>query len=177
MKKYFIEYKLFLQFLGKFFLVYFLLIFVYRIYIASFCDDCIDEITNNVAILTEKTSNLLGIKLFVVRDFMHFNIIYKNNISARIIEGCNAVSVIILFICFVIAFTGRMKTTFLYVFTGSFMIYILNIFRIILLSILMYYYPNLEHFFHGIVFPLIIYGAVFILWIIWVNKFSRYASK
>ena len=43
------------------------------------------------------------------------------------------------------------------------MIYILNIFRIILLSILMYYYPNLEHFFHGIVFPLIIYGAVFIL--------------
>ena len=26
-------------------------------------------------------------------------------------------------------------------------------------------------------FPLVIYGTVFILWIVWVNKFSYYARK
>jgi len=40
---------------------------------------------------------------------------YKGKYISRIIEGCNAISVIILFISFVIAFTGKLKNTiFLY---------------------------------------------------------------
>lgn len=177
MKKYFIEYKLFLQFLGKFFLVYFVLTLLYQFFVSTTIYDNKDGFTRNVAFLTEYVSRFSGIDLLVYEDDMQFNVFYKNKITARIIEGCNAISIIILFVSFVVAFSGKFKTTLFYAITGGFMIYILNIFRIILLSILMYYYPNLEHFFHGIVFPLIIYGAVFILWIIWVNKFSRYASK
>jgi exosortase family protein XrtF len=177
LKKNFIQYKPFLLFLGKFFLAYFVFTLIYRIYIGTSCDDCIDGITENVSVLTGKFSNLIGIKLSVVSDYKHYNILYNNKITATIIEGCNAVSVIVLFISFVIAFSGKLKQTVVFILVGSLFIYILNIFRIIILSVLLYYYPAQEHILHGVVFPLFIYGAVFILWVIWVTKFSKYATK
>ena len=176
MKKYFIQYKPFLLFLGKFFSAYLMLTFIYQFYLTS-ADDSIDGITQNVARLTEKTANLVGVKIATIKDCMQYNISYKDKISARIIEGCNAISVIILFISFVIAFSGKLKQTLFFILGGSLFIYVLNIFRIISLSVLMYYYPAQEHILHGVVFPLIIYGTVFILWVIWVNKFSKYATK
>jgi hypothetical protein len=46
-----------------------------------------------------------------------------------------------------------------------------------LLVVLMYHFPDYKEFLHGVLFPLLIYGTVFLLWIIWVNKFSFYAKK
>ncbi|WP_309608398.1 exosortase family protein XrtF [Flavobacterium sp.] len=176
MEKYFIQYKPFLLFLGKFFLTYLVLTIIYRLYIANTCDDCIDGITKNVSILTEKFSSLIGFNLSVISDNNQYKIIVENKVVARIVEGCNAMSVIILFISFVIAFSGKWKQTIIYVFLGSVLIYFLNVLRIILLSILIFHYPNQENILHGVVFPLLIYGVVFILWVIWVNNFSRYAK-
>lgn len=176
MKNYFAIYKPFLLFLSKFFLAYLVLTILYQGYLGK-TDAAIDAITENVAHLTEKSAHLMGISIATVKEHMHYNIIYHNKIVAHIIEGCNAISVIILFIAFVVAFSGNLKPTLLFVFCGSLLIYILNIARIVMLSVLMYYFPEQEHLLHGVVFPLIIYGSVFILWVIWVNKFSRYASK
>lgn len=176
MKKYFIQYQPFLLFLGKFFLAYLMLTVIYQFYLSSI-NDSIDAITENVAKLTETTANFFGVKIATVKDYMQYNIIYKGKVTARIIEGCNAISIIILFISFVIAFSGKLKQTVLFVLGGSLFIYVLNIMRIVVLSVLMYYYPAQEHILHGVIFPLIIYGAVFILWVIWVNKFSKYATK
>ncbi|WP_395047965.1 exosortase family protein XrtF [Flavobacterium sp.] len=176
MKKYFIQYQPFLLFLGKFFLAYLMLTVIYQFYLNT-VGDSIDAITENVARLTENTANFFGVKITTIKDYMHYNIIYRGKVTARIIEGCNAISVIILFISFVIAFSGKLKQTLLFVLGGSLFIYILNIVRIVVLSVLMYYYPAQEHILHGVIFPLIIYGAVFILWVIWVNKFSKYATK
>jgi exosortase family protein XrtF len=107
----------------------------------------------------------MGIKFF-----------YNQRFIARIIEGCNGVSVIILFISFVIAFSGKIKATILYIMSGSLLIYILNLIRIALLCVLMYHFPEQEHVLHGVVFPLFIYGVVFMLWLIWIRKFSLYAK-
>ena len=102
---------------------------------------------------------------------------YNQKYVAKIIEGCNALSVIILYVSFIVAFSGKLKPTLLFVFGGSLLIYILNVLRIASLSALIFYFPEQEPFLHGVVFPLYIYGVVFILWLIWVNKFSRYAAK
>lgn len=177
MKEYYSQYKPFLVFLGKFFLTYLVLTVVYRLYLSRTCDDCIDGITKNVSVLTENFSNLIGFKLSILTDHNQYKISYENKIVARIVEGCNAISVIILFISFVIAFSGKLKQTVVFILGGSILIYILNIVRIALLSILMFHYPEQEHFLHGVIFPLLIYGIVFILWVFWVNKFSKYAAK
>ena len=104
-------------------------------------------------------------------------LIFKGKYISRIIEGCNAISVIILFISFVIAFTGKFKNTIFFLVIGSILIHVLNIGRIALLCVGLYHFPHLEHLLHGVVFPLVIYGIVFLLWIIWVNKYSLYATE
>jgi exosortase family protein XrtF len=174
---YFQQYKPFLLFLGKFFLSFLVLTVLYQSYLANFGDDVVDGITSNVAFLTQKIANLFKIDISTQLDVLQFQIKYHGKYLARIIEGCNAISVIILFIAFIVAFSGKLKVTLLYIFVGSVLIYIFNIFRIIFLTILVYHFPHQEHLLHGVLFPLIIYGIVFLLWIIWVNKFSGYVSK
>ena len=92
---------------------------------------------------------------------------------ARIVEGCNAISIIILFIAFVLSFFGRLKLTLLYLLAGSVIIYAMNIIRIGILAVGIYEYPQHTEFLHSIIFPLIIYGTVFLLWVIWVRIYSQ----
>ena len=107
----------------------------------------------------------------------YMKLFYNQQYVARIIEGCNAISVIVLFISFIVAFSGKLIPTLLYIFGGSLLIYVLNVIRIAALSALIFYFPKQESILHGVIFPLSIYGVVFILWLIWVRKFSKYASK
>jgi len=60
---------------------------------------------------------------------------------------------------------------------GSILIHLLNIGRIALLCVALYNFPQYEHLLHGVIFPLVIYGIVFLLWVIWVNKYSAYATE
>jgi exosortase family protein XrtF len=83
----------------------------------------------------------------------------------------------ILFVSFVVAFTGRWKQTLLFILFGLLLIHLLNISRIALLSVALCHYPEQEQLLHAVIFPFIIYGVVFLLWVIWVNKFSLHANK
>jgi exosortase family protein XrtF len=96
---------------------------------------------------------------------------------ARAVEGCNSLSVIILFISFMVAFAGRLKPTALYILAGSVLIYSVNLMRIVILSIGLYHYPWRREILHTVIFPLIIYGLVFLLWMFWVNRFSKFKKQ
>lgn len=181
MKKYFIQYKPFLLFLGKFLLTYLVLTFVYETYLNQFDSEKleVDGFTKLVATQTINSLNFFGFHAFQMSNLeaLSVKLFYNKKYIAQIIEGCNGLSVIILFIAFVIAFTGKLKHTIAYIVIGSLFVHILNIARIGLLCILIFEFPEHEEILHGVIFPLIIYGFVFLLWVIWVNKFSVYASK
>jgi len=181
LKKYWIQYKAFLLFFLKFIFTYLLLTFAYQYYLNQF-DIKKNEIDGFTKLVTNQVEQLL---LFFNSDIHYelnpshscFNLFYKGKFVSRIIEGCNAINVIILFISFVFAFSGKLLNTVFYIIVGSSIIHVLNIIRIALLMVAFYNFPEANFIFHDILFPLVIYGAVFILWIIWVNKFSYYASK
>jgi exosortase family protein XrtF len=179
LKKYFIAYKPFLLFLTKFFLTFIVLTLLYQEFLDSFEDNKIDSITTSVARNTEQLLDLFPMDVVTEenKEETFIKLIYNHKYVARIIEGCNAISVIILFISFVVSFSGKLKPTLLFIFGGSVMVYILNVLRIAMLSVLMYHFPGQVSFLHGVLFPLFIYGVVFILWIIWVSKFSLYAKN
>ena len=101
-------------------------------------------------------------------------VIVNGKYVARVIEGCNGISVIILFLSFIIAFAGKLKMTFFYIFAGSILIYAVNLLRIVILTIGLYNYPWRRDILHTVIFPMIIYGMVFLLWMFWVNRFSKY---
>lgn len=95
-----------------------------------------------------------------------------NKYSVSIVEGCNSISVVILFVSFIIAFAQSLKKTFLFLFAGAVLIYVVNIFRIAILVVLLHTFPEFEHILHSVIFPGIIYGMVFILWMVWVKMLN-----
>ena len=138
-----------------------------------------DYLTN----LTAKQSRLLINSLgYDARIEAHPNepsmkMIINNKYVARIIEGCNSASVLILFISFIIAFAGHWKQTVLYLLAGSVLIYSVNLLRIAILSIGLFHYPWRREILHTVIFPLIIYGLMFLLWMVWVRRFSKQKKK
>jgi exosortase family protein XrtF len=181
LKKYFILYKPFLLFLGKFLLTYLLLTFAYESYLSQYDVKKfeVDGFTESVAKQAKDALVFFKFDASIAPNPKEASVdfSYNSKIIARIIEGCNGLSVIILFVSFIIAFSGKIKPTILYLIGGSLLVHILNVFRISFLCLLMYYFPSQQHLLHGVIFPLFIYGVIFILWIIWVNTFSKYASK
>jgi exosortase family protein XrtF len=172
-----IQYKPFLRFLGVFFAVYMTLTFVYQLFLTRSNDNQIDAITTFVSQNTQSVLKIIDPKtaIIAVKNAPYFELFYKQKKIARITEGCNAVSVIILFVAFVMAFSGKFRPTILFILGGSLFIFVLNVLRIVFLCELLYHFPDQEQLLHGVVFPLIIYGTVLGLWIVWVKKFSRYA--
>lgn len=134
-----------------------------------------DYVTELVARQTKELINILGYSAEIANhpNEPSIKIIINGKYIARAVEGCNSISVIILFISFMIAFAGRFKPTFLYLLAGSVLIYSVNLMRIVILSIGLYHYPWRREVMHTVIFPLIIYGLVFLLWMFWVNRFSK----
>jgi exosortase family protein XrtF len=134
-----------------------------------------DYFTNLVAKQSESLINTLGYEAKVVAhpDEPSMKLLVNSKFVARVVEGCNSISVIILFVSFIIAFAGKFKATFVYVLIGSMLIYIVNLIRIAILSIGLYNYPWRKDILHTVIFPMIIYGMVFVLWMFWVNRFSK----
>lgn len=134
-----------------------------------------DYITHLVAKQSEALINSFGYNAKIIphQSELSMKLIINEVYLARIIEGCNAVSIIILFLAFVLSFFGKFKTTLLYLLAGSVIIYGMNIIRIAVLAIGIYEYPQHTQFLHSIVFPLIIYGTIFILWLIWVRIYCQ----
>jgi exosortase family protein XrtF len=130
-----------------------------------------DFVTHYVARQSTGLISKLGYNAEIIAHETKAQMVLNMNGSylASIIEGCNSVSVIILFIAFIVAFTQGFKKTFFFIFVGSCLIYIVNVLRIVILAIALYHYPNHEKILHGVIFPGIIYGMVFLLWMLWIK--------
>ncbi len=181
MKELLVKYKSVIKFILTFLLVYAVLSFSYKLYL-DFSDGSKyypDYLTNLVAKQSESLLHTFGYDASIAKHphEASMKLIINTKFVARVVEGCNSISVIILFIAFMIAFAGKFKTTFLYILAGSVLIYVVNLFRIVILSIGLYHYPWRREELHTVIFPLIIYGMVFLLWMFWVNRFSKLKKK
>lgn len=156
--------------------VYLLLSVLYAFYLKiSYAGEYYpDFITHLVALQSNDILSGMGYKSVVEPNLVSpsMTLTLEDNYSVGIIEGCNAVSIVILFTAFIIAFAEKFKKTFLFLLAGAVLIYAVNVFRIVLLVIALYKYPQYEDVLHSVVFPGIIYGMVFILWMIWVRMLN-----
>ena len=181
MKALFVKYKSVIKFILTFLLVYIGLSVVYKIYLNASINSQYypDYVTNLVAYQSEALLNTIGYDAKVIKhpDEPSMKLLFEGKYIARIIEGCNAISVIILFMAFVIAFSGKLKTTILFLLSGSVLIYVVNLVRIVILAYGLYHYPWRSEILHSVIFPAIIYGIVFLLWMLWVNRFSNIGKK
>lgn len=164
------------RFLGTYsvlFLIYFVFLTITQKTNESF--KC-DPLTTNVAEQSTSILNKLDQNIQIEQDLyeLSVNLLIDGEYVVGIIEGCNSMSIIILFIAFVIAFKGTLKNTLWFSLVGALSIYYVNILRIVILTYGMHHYPTYTWLFHDLVFPAIIYGYIFLLWIFWVNYLSDF---
>ncbi|HET7361303.1 MAG TPA: exosortase family protein XrtF, partial [Salinimicrobium sp.] len=152
------KYKAVIIFILSFLGAYFLLAVLYNWFLEVFSQgsNAPDLLTKLVARQSQALISTFGYEVRVFQDanFPVMNLWVNSQFVSRIIEGCNSASIIILFISFMVAFFGKIKSTILFIFAGSVIIYATNIMRIALLSIGIYELPHYAHFLHKIVFPL-----------------------
>ncbi|NND61657.1 MAG: exosortase family protein XrtF [Flavobacteriaceae bacterium] len=175
------KYRSVIRFVVLFLGTYLVLTLIYSLYLSLSKGGAYppDFITNLVAKQSSSLLNGFGVAANVVPHETQptMKLFVEGQYLARIIEGCNAVSIIILFISFIISFAEKWKKTLLFIFAGAALIYGVNIIRISVLSVALYHYPEQESLLHGIVFPGIIYGMVFLLWMFWVRSLSIKAKE
>lgn len=160
-------------FVLRFLVVYTIFTLVYHFYNLQF-GNTPNSITTMVTRQSAWFMELFGFTVEMLKDVAEpfYKVILNGKYVARIIEGCNSVSVLMLFVTFIIAFKGKVRHTIVYGLMGVVIIYLVNLLRIAILAIAVYRFPEYTGSLHNLVFPAIIYGTMFILWIIWIRQFA-----
>lgn len=158
--------------LGRFLGIYFGLIALYQLYLNGYSDVAADPITRIIAEQTAFCLNKTGYNTQLIDATKTQGIyFYINKLWASImIEGCNAISIMILFLAFIFAFYQGAKT-FWFALVGLIFLYFTNIFRIAVINIVILELPEFADASHDYLFPAIIYGGVVFLWIVWIKFF------
>jgi exosortase family protein XrtF len=116
------------------------------------------------------------IKLFGFKD--HFQAIDQfifcdGRKQLRVGEECNGVVLFALFAGFVLCYPGSWKHKLWFIPLGMLLIMLANVLRISLLTINYKYYRSSFAFNHHVTFTYLVYLFIFLLWVVWVNKFGK----
>jgi len=166
-----------LKFLLIFFGSYAILTLCYQLYLSylSSPEYYPDYFTHIVANQTEQLIAAFGYETYIAPtpNDESMAIAIGQKYVVRVIEGCNSISVLILFLSFILAFHSKWKPTLLYILGGCSIIYVLNVLRVALITIGIHEIPEHKDMLHDIFFPLFIYGVVFLLWVLWVRYYQK----
>ncbi len=100
---------------------------------------------------------------------MHRIIGIGENAGIQLVDGCTGISAIGLFLGFILAYPGDWKNRISFSLLGIGVIYLVNIFRIVVLVITQEEWIEFFDFTHDYSTTTIFYVVIFILWIIWVH--------
>jgi exosortase family protein XrtF len=167
------DFKPVLSILLRFIIVYVVLLLLYQFYLNSFAQLGLDPFSHCIAELVKDLQNCMEYPTSLYDDIKGEQVYFKvkNIYATRMVEGCNAISVMILFASFVFAFYKGKKTV-IFVISGLLLLYAMNVFRIVGLNIVMTDYRQYGKMVHDFIFPAVIYGTVVILWLIWIKFFA-----
>ncbi len=90
---------------------------------------------------------------------------------------CDGSVLFALFVSFIVAFPGPWKHKMWYLPLGVTLIHLVNAIRVVGLAVVVHWNEDWLAFNHDYTFTLIVYAFVFLLWWIWVNKFSGVSRK
>ncbi|ASK31498.1 exosortase family protein XrtF [Chryseobacterium sp. T16E-39] len=167
------DFKPVLSILLRFIIIYLVLLLGYQFYLNNYKESGLDPFSKMVAEQVSSIQNALHYPTQLYNDVAKEQVWFyvKKVYVTRMVEGCNAISVMILFVSFVFAFYKGFKT-FIYAFIGLLILYVINVLRIVGINLLVSDYKEYERMAHDFLFPAIIYGTVVILWLVWIKFFA-----
>lgn len=119
--------------------------------------------------------NIIGISSGIL-DLFGYDVYTVNRIigigeagGIKIVDGCNGIAAMGLFLGFILAYPGDWKNRISFSVVGIGVIYLVNIFRIITLVVTQQNWPAFFDVTHDYSTTAIFYIVIFLLWMVWVN--------
>lgn len=168
------DFKPTLIILIRFILIYLILLGIYQSYLNYFSTTGLDPYSRWVASQSAKIQDFFGYTTTLVDYPQHESVCFniRNQCISRMVEGCNSISVMILFISFIFAFYKGFNKTITFILIGIIFLHTINVLRIAGLNLILVDYKSFGKIGHDYVFPAIIYGSVVLLWLIWIKFFA-----
>jgi exosortase family protein XrtF len=160
-----------LFFLLKFIGFYIVVNTTYGLWINSYYpgpDPITEIVTHQSAFLISLTEDDLSVGEAI--NSANVPIVQGTQRIISVFEGCNGLNVMIVFVSFIVAYSGTWKKNVIFGLMGITLIYIANLFRVALLFFISKYYPDNLYFFHKYLFTGMLYILVFFLWYLWVKR-------
>ena len=136
-------------------------------------------LTYNTASISSFMLNIFSSGQYSLSPFSEQNtMLFKDGGAVVLIEhGCNGLILMVLFAGFVIAFPGPWRKKLWFVPMGVLAIYLINSLRVIGLALNRMMSQSSFDFNHKYTFTILVYGAIFYFWMVWVNRFSGINAK
>lgn len=169
------EFKPTIFFLLKFVGIYLLGNLVYGWFINSF-EPRPDPVTRSVARQTSFFVSACGYET-TTRDSIKkptTSIVFEDKGVLAVYEGCNGINTMIIFSAFILAFSPPTKNWLWFLPVGWLIIHVTNLLRIGLLFFVSELLPQFMYFTHKYLFTAFLYAAIFVLWLWWVKRFTRF---
>jgi len=160
-------------FLAKFLAIYLVGNIIYGLYVESF-DYRPDPLTEEVTFQTATALRLAGenAEASINPNGPTVFVTNADKIIISVFEGCNGINVMIIFIAFIVAFGGSVKTMTWFIPAGILLIHLFNLLRISLLYFAAIHYQQFFYYVHKYIFTAFLYLVVLALWAVWVFRFN-----
>jgi len=131
-------------------------------------------LTQLILFFSEKILDTVGLEAHLSQTIIYID---GASQSVNLMRGCLGRNLMGIFAGFILAFPGNYKHKLWYIPTGIAFIVLINIFRVIGLAYNSYCCPENTQFNHDTFFNYSIYLLTFVMWTIWVQKFSPLKKK
>lgn len=147
---------------------------IYSAYLSSL-ENQVDYFTNLAARGATALLNYLGLSTHYVLLPQANNVwIYQGDKAlVSVIEGCNGVSVGILFLAFMFAFAGKWRVLIVFTALSLLLIWLVNIARIAWLAWVVMENGLETFYWQKSIFTASIYAFVLLLWLLWIRIISK----
>jgi exosortase family protein XrtF len=161
-----------------FFLFYFLLASLYQIYLDGY-NERVDKISSMVGHQSASILRFFGFSAYAtdINAEKSTYLFIDGLARVKVIEGCNGLSVMVLFMAFILGFVGPLKTKAWFIPVGLLFIHLFNLSRIAILAWAVYMFGETGYPIYKEIFTVSVYLLVLAMWYLWVQKLGLAKSK
>ncbi|MDR1585754.1 MAG: exosortase/archaeosortase family protein [Prevotellaceae bacterium] len=131
-------------------------------------------LSQHIAYLTANILNFFGqhVKLEAYNIIRH-----TEGHAIRIVWACSGLKQAYIFFCIIAFYRGSGLKKLWYIPLGLIVVYLFNLFRIVFITGFIKYYPSSFDFLHEYLFKYLFYGVIFLMWVLWEEKFAVKKNK
>ena len=98
---------------------------------------------------------------------------HDNNVAVHVVWACTGLKQAYIFVCIIAFYRGTLKNKLWFIPLGLLVVYLFNIFRIVVITALIKENPEWFYILHEHVFKYLFYVIIFGMWILWEEVVSK----